>query len=123
MTSLFPQQHAVDHTPDEQSVVEVASYDSVQLLGVLSSATAQAIIERLAAEPATVSAIAECVDTSLQNVQYHIRRLCAVGAVEETDTWYSERGCAMTVYGLAAEQLVVQLATTKQSTKITEERS
>lgn len=115
MTSLLPRQQAVEHSPNEQTDVEIASDESVELLGAIASETAQAILARLERNPSTASDITADVETSLQNVQYHLDRLCAVNVVEPVDTWYSDCGNAMTVYGLAAEEVVIQLEATERS--------
>lgn len=73
----------------------------------VSSSTARALLRVLQVDPAPASDLAEAVDTSLQNVQYHLDRLCEVGLVEAVDTWYSTRGRQMTVYAPTAKRLVV----------------
>ena len=123
MTGYFPRQSPVEHSARDREEVEIATEKSVEQLGVLSSKTAQEIIAQLQGEPTTNSEIADQVDTSIQNTQYHLNQLCAAGIVTEVDTWYSERGCEMTVYALAAEELVIQFETTKHDAKITEELS
>lgn len=123
MTGYFPRESTVEHSARDRKEVEVASEKSVEQLGVLSSQTAQEIIAQLRADPATASKIADQVDTSIQNTQYHLNRLCSAGIVEEVDTWYSERGCEMTVYALAAEKLVIRFETAKHGAKITKELS
>ena len=50
------------------------------------------------------------VDTSLQNVQYHLDRLESAGAIEVVDTVYSEKGREMDVYAPADQPLVVVAA-------------
>jgi DNA-binding transcriptional ArsR family regulator len=76
------------------------------LLSALSSATARTILERLHESPAPPSEIAESVDSTVQNVHYHLNRLEAADAVEAVDTVYSEKGREMRVYAPTAEPLV-----------------
>lgn len=123
MTGYFPRESPVEHTANDRETIEVATEDAVEKLGVLSSKTAQEILAELQADPANISDIADQVDTSIQNAQYHLNQLCSAGLVEEVDTWYSERGCEMTVYALAAEELVIQFETATHDAKITEELS
>jgi len=108
MSSAFPRQSSVDHVPDKRTDVVVPNGESVEILQAISSETAQAIICRLETEPLTASDVAEAVDTSIQNVRYHLSRLSEAGLVESVDTWYSEKGREMTVYALTTEELVVQ---------------
>lgn len=107
MSGLLPS------TPDtskaeeaEPRVIGVDSDSADDLLAAMSSATAREILARLHDEPATPSAIADGVDTSLQNVQYHLGRLEDANLVEVIDTIYSEKGREMNVYAPADRPLV-----------------
>jgi predicted transcriptional regulator len=115
MTSAFPRQSNVEHTPRERSDLSIVGDSRPEALNALSSKTAQSILEALDSDPKTTSEIAESVDTSLQNVHHHLQRLEKADLVEPVDTWYSVRGREMTVYGLAAEKLVVQLGAVDHS--------
>ena len=94
----------VDASP---RVVGLDDDDADELLSVLSSATARRILGALHDEPTNPAALADGVDTSLQNVQYHLERLESAGAVEVVDTAYSEKGREMNVYAPADRPLVV----------------
>jgi DNA-binding transcriptional ArsR family regulator len=113
MSDLLPSSSDVDpdadaaDEPSAPRVVGVDSDDAEALLSALSSDTARRILATLHEEPAPPSRIAERVDTSLQNVQYHVDRLEAAGVVEAADTVYSEKGREMTVYGPAHSAFVV----------------
>ncbi|EMA59602.1 ArsR/SmtB family transcription factor [Halorubrum lipolyticum] len=78
------------------------------MLQVLSSESAQKILGTLKSEPKTASDIAKSVDQSVQNVSYHLERLCEADLITPVETWYSEKGREMTVYALTTEQLVVR---------------
>ncbi|MFB6090472.1 MAG: ArsR/SmtB family transcription factor [Halobellus sp.] len=106
MARLLPSQSEpeVDASP---RVVGLDDDDADELLSVLSSATARKILAALHEEPTNPAALADSVDTSLQNVQYHLERLESAGAVEVVDTVYSEKGREMNVYGPADRPLVV----------------
>jgi hypothetical protein len=58
-------------------------------------------------EPDTPSGLASRVDTSLQNVQYHLGKLKNAGLVSVVDTVYSEKGREMSVYAPSDRPLVV----------------
>jgi DNA-binding transcriptional ArsR family regulator len=66
-------------------------------------------------EPAPPSQLAERVDTSLQNAQYHLGNLKDAGAVEVIDTAYSEKGREMDVYAPADRPLVIFAGGEEQS--------
>lgn len=107
MSSVYPHQPSIDHSPRNRTDVVVSGDDPGEVLCALSSSTARAIIGTLGDEPATASTLAEDVDTSLQNAHYHLEALCDADLVERVETWYSAKGTEMTVYALAAERLVV----------------
>jgi DNA-binding transcriptional ArsR family regulator len=108
MASVFPHQPSVKYAPREQTNIVVDRDESTDILQVLSSASARQIIATLESEPATASEIAESLDQSLQNVSYHLDRLCEADLITTVGTWYSEKGREMTVYALTTERLVVQ---------------
>lgn len=108
MTSALPLHTPVDHTPRERTDVIVDDHEPTDVLQTLTSETAQEILGTLGDEPATASGIADAVDTSLQNVQYHLKRLSEADLVEPVDTWYSTKGKEMAVYALTAEKLLIQ---------------
>jgi DNA-binding transcriptional ArsR family regulator len=88
-------------------VVGVDSEDADDLMSALTSRTARRLLSLLHEEPAPPSGLADRVDTSLQNVQYHLERLEDAGAVEVVGTAYSEKGREMDVYAPADEPLVI----------------
>ena len=99
-------------------VVGVDSDDADDLLSALSSETARRILARLHEDPAPPSRVADRVDTSLQNVQYHLERLEDAGAVEVVGTAYSEKGREMDLYAPADQPLVIFAGREEQSTGI-----
>lgn len=108
MSRLLPT-HA-DVSQAEESDPRVVGLDSDaadDLIAALSSDTARDLLNSLHAEPATPSELADRIDTSLQNVQYHLENLAECGTIEAIDTVYSEKGREMTVYAPADRPLVV----------------
>ena len=91
----------------EPRVVGVDSDDAEDLLAALQSETARDILGALYDDPETPSGLADEVDTSIQNVRYHLERLTDADLVEVADTVYSEKGREMKVYAPAAKPLVV----------------
>lgn len=108
MASAFPHQPTVDHAPREQTDVVIGRDEPTDALRVLSCDTAQRILAALTDEPGTASDVAADVDASLQNVSYHLDRLCDAELITRVNTWYSEKGREMTVYAPTAERLVVR---------------
>jgi len=88
-------------------VIGVDSDDADDLLAALSSDTAREVLAALHDEPAPPARLADRVDTSIQNAQYHLEKLETAGAVEVVDTAYSEKGREMDVYAPADQPLVI----------------
>jgi len=108
MSDLLPS--TPDITGDDDAdprVVGLDSEDADELLSALSSETARKLLTALHDEPSTPSAVAKRVDTSLQNAQYHLKKLEDADIIEPVDTVYSEKGREMTVYAPASKPLVV----------------
>jgi DNA-binding transcriptional ArsR family regulator len=106
--SLLPSRP--DASPSEDAgprVIGVDSDDADEVLSALSSGTARQLLSELHDDPAPPSEVAERVDTSLQNAQYHLEKLEAAGAVEVVETAYSEKGREMDVYAPADQPLVI----------------
>ncbi|SDF35863.1 ArsR/SmtB family transcription factor [Halorientalis regularis] len=91
----------------EPRVIGVDSEDADDVLSALTSETARSVLSELHDDPAPPAALADRVDTSLQNVQYHLNKLEDAGAIEVIDTIYSEKGREMNVYAPADRPLVI----------------
>jgi DNA-binding transcriptional ArsR family regulator len=100
-----PDTSAAEET--DPRVVGLDSEDADDLLSALSSDTAREVLATLHDDPDTPSGVAERVDTTLQNAQYHLGNLDDAGLIEEIDTIYSEKGREMSVYAPADRPLVV----------------
>ncbi|MFC4357019.1 ArsR/SmtB family transcription factor [Halobium salinum] len=117
MADLLPSSSDVSGPEtDEPRVVGVDSDAADDLLAALSSRTARRALTELHEEPATPARLAERVDTSLQNVQYHLGKLEDAGLVEVADTVYSEKGREMKVYAPADRALVVVAGREEETT-------
>ncbi|KAB1186913.1 MULTISPECIES: winged helix-turn-helix domain-containing protein [Haloferax] len=96
-----------DRDDRDPRVIGLDSDEADDLLGAISSSTARSVLASLHESPATPSDLATEVDTSLQNVQYHLGNLSEAGLIEVKDTRYSEKGREMNVYAPADRALVV----------------
>lgn len=108
MADLLPSSSDVA-TPQNRDprVIGVDSEDADSLLSALSSTTARELLSAIHDEPRTPSKLAEQVETSLQNAQYHLEKLEDTDLVEVADTVYSEKGREMNVYAATDQPLVV----------------
>ncbi|WP_313693053.1 ArsR/SmtB family transcription factor [Halorarum halobium] len=96
-------------SPEEREprVLGVDADDADDVLAALSSETARTVLATLHSDPGNASDVAERADTSLQNAQYHLKRLREAGLVEVGGTAYSEKGREMDVYRPADRALVL----------------
>lgn len=115
MAGLLPSTPDIDPN-EEPRVVGLDSEDADELIDALSSDTTRSVLATLHEDPAPASALAERVDTSLQNVQYHLRKLEDAGLVEVGDTVYSEKGREMNVYVPSDRALVVVAGREEETT-------
>jgi len=102
-----PDSGAADDRDADPRVIGVDGDDADAVLSALSSDTAREILSALHERPGPASDVAERVDSSLQNTQYHLNRLREAGVVEVADTVYSEKGREMDVYAPADGPLVL----------------
>ena len=107
MARLFPFRSETTTEEGQPRVVELEGEDADAVFSALSSTTARQIYARLDEEPGTPSDIADAIDSSIQNVRYHLENLEEAGLVTVVDTWYSSRGNEMSVYATTDGPLIV----------------
>lgn len=103
--SAFPMGPS-DVDPEQEPTV-VSLDDADAMIEALASETRRRIVAALGEEPMPPSGVAEAVDTSLQNVVYHLDTLTDVGLVEVVETGYSARGAEMDLYAPTAAPVVI----------------
>ncbi|MFB6308540.1 MAG: ArsR/SmtB family transcription factor [Haloarculaceae archaeon] len=81
------------------------------VIEALSSDTARAILNAIYEEPGTPSEIADRLDTSIQNVTYHLDNLEEQDLIAVAGTRYSEKGQEMKVYEPPEDPLVLFVGT------------
>ncbi|WP_435359458.1 ArsR/SmtB family transcription factor [Haloarchaeobius sp. DFWS5] len=109
MSRLLPFRADDTPTPGEQAprVVDLEGDDADKVFSALSSDTARRIYTCLNEEPRTPSDVAEAIDSSIQNVRYHLEKLEDAGLIDVVDVWYSSRGNEMNVYAPTSGPLIV----------------
>jgi DNA-binding transcriptional ArsR family regulator len=105
--SLLPSKPDTSSADAEPRVIGVDSDDADDVISALSSETARELLAELHEDPAPPSELADRVDTSLQNAQYHLEKLQSAGAVSVVDTAYSAKGREMDVYAPADKPLII----------------
>ena len=107
MADLLPSRPDIPDDDKEPRVVGLDSDEADDLLAAISSETARETLSTLHDDSAPASGVADRIDTSIQNAQYHLDRLETAGLIEAAGTAYSEKGREMTVYAPADGALVV----------------
>ena len=108
MVELLPFRPSVSVSPDPEPVIlDLSSEEADHVFKALSSKTARRVLQTLYDDPTVASEIADDLETSLQNVDYHLRNLRDAGLVEIVDTWYSKTGNEMKVYAPTAEAVMI----------------
>ncbi|MFB6152459.1 MAG: ArsR/SmtB family transcription factor [Haloarculaceae archaeon] len=107
MSRLLPFKSEATTTPDGPKVLSLEDEDTEDALSALSSETAREILSLVYEEPRTPPEIRDEVDTSLQNVHYHLEHLEDADLIQPAGSGYSEKGTEMTVYAPASEAVVL----------------
>ena len=115
--SLLPSEPDTSAADDaDPRVIGVDSDAADDVLSALTAETGRELLSELHDDPAPPAKLAERVDTSLQNAQYHLNKLEEAGAIKVIDTMYSEKGREMNVYAPADQPLVIFAGNEEQST-------
>ena len=110
MSSLLPLKPTPSSASDrglEPKLVGLEDESADQILSAVSSTTARRILTQIYEEPTTASDMAAEIDSSVQNISYHLDRLQDAELVEVVETWYSEQGREMDVYAPTNSALVL----------------
>jgi len=81
---------------------------SDEVFEALSSGTARQILQWLAELPGTISEIAADLDSSVQNVSYHVCQFERLGLAEQVGMRYSPKAQEIAIYALTIESLCIQ---------------
>jgi DNA-binding transcriptional ArsR family regulator len=98
MTGALPLRPDVEAEDGETTVLSVGDETAADVFEALAGVTAQSILRELYREPSTPAELSDHVDTSLQNVHYHLGRLEEADLVRVVGVEFSRRGVEMDVY-------------------------
>jgi len=112
----------VANTADEATsrVVGIDDDAADEVFDVLGSTTARKLYAAICEKPQPPADLVTNVETSSQNVHYHLNRLEKAGLITPVGTTYSEKGVEMTVYGSTDSPLVVTNADETQQSILQE---
>jgi hypothetical protein len=107
MSHLLPQKPHVDRPAPDSRVVTLDDEDADEVFAALGSDVSRDVLAELYRNPATQSELAERVDTSIQNVSYHVEKLLEANLITVVEQWYSQNGVKMDVFAPAGAPLVL----------------
>ncbi|MFB6132153.1 MAG: ArsR/SmtB family transcription factor [Halanaeroarchaeum sp.] len=107
-TGAFGQGHPPPVTDDEADrVIRIDEAAAGAVFDALGSETARAILAALHEEPRTASELAAAIDSSIQNVRYHLEKFQEAALVEIVDRRQSQRGHKMKVYAPTDREILL----------------
>lgn len=107
LMSLLPLRGEPQSTPNEPRVLGLDNEAADEAFETLTASTTRKVLSIIYEQPSTPTEIRDEIDTSLQNVHYHIGKLEDAGLIEPSGVGYSEKGTEMTVYAPANEAVVL----------------
>lgn len=105
--SLLPLRGESQSTPNEPRVLGLDNDAADEAFETLTASTTRTVLSIIYEQPSTPTEIRDEIDTSLQNVHYHLGKLEDAGLIEPSGVGYSEKGTEMTVYAPANEAVVL----------------
>ncbi|MFC6962326.1 ArsR/SmtB family transcription factor [Halocatena marina] len=105
--SLLPLRGESQSTPNEPRVLGLDNDAADEAFETLTASTTRTVLSIIYDRPSTPTEIRDEIDTSLQNVHYHLGKLEDAGLIEPSGVGYSEKGTEMTVYAPANEAVVL----------------
>jgi DNA-binding transcriptional ArsR family regulator len=107
MSRLLPFKSEPTRSPEGARILSLEDEATEDALSALSSDTAREVLALIYEEPRTPPEIRDAIDTSLQNVHYHLENLEEADLIQPAGSGYSEKGTEMTVYAPASEAVVL----------------
>ena len=93
--------------PEDPSVVGLDDEDADRLFDALGSETSRAVLAACYERGRTRSGLANDLETSVQNVGYHVDKLESAGLLEAVETRYGENGREVRVYEPSKRAVIV----------------
>lgn len=107
LMSLLPLRGEPQSTPNEPRVLGLDNEAADEAFETLTASTTRKVLSIIYEQPSTPTEIRDEIDTSLQNVHYHLGKLEDADLIKPSGVGYSEKGTEMTVYAPANEAVVL----------------
>lgn len=105
--SLLPLRGDSQSSPNDPRVLRLDNEAADEAFDTLKASTTRTVLSIIYDHPSTPTEIRDEIDTSLQNVHYHLGKLEDAELIEPSGVGYSEKGTEMTVYAPANEAVVL----------------
>ncbi|MFC6963319.1 ArsR/SmtB family transcription factor [Halocatena marina] len=105
--SLLPLREEPQSTPTDPCILEFDDEVADEVFEALTASTTRTVLATIYDHPSTSTDIRDEIDTSLQNVHYHLQKLEEAGLIEPASIGYSEKGTEMAVYAPAHEAVAL----------------
>ncbi|ADQ68845.1 hypothetical protein Hbor_33200 (plasmid) [Halogeometricum borinquense DSM 11551] len=99
-------------------VVGMDEDEAVELFETLGSETTYRIYRQLHEEPKVPRELATALDSTIQNIHYHLNKLEEADLIQPVDTWHSENGVEMKVYVPVHDPLVISFGSHEDQDQI-----
>ncbi|WP_226928625.1 helix-turn-helix domain-containing protein [Halomicrobium sp. ZPS1] len=93
--------------PDEPVIAGIEDEDADQLFDALSSEMSRAVLAACYDDGRTRSELADDLETSIQNISYHVDKLESAGLLEPVETRYGANGSEVLVYEPSKQAVVI----------------
>lgn len=103
---------------NELRIVDMNEKYAVPLFEALSNETTLEIYTAIQQEPKTASELKDLTETTLQNTHYHLNKLEEAELIEPVETWLSDRGKEMDVYGPTHSPLILSFANEQNTSRV-----
>lgn len=99
-------------------IIDVNDETAVSLFKTLADETTLEIYMELQQEPKTAPELRDLSGTTIQNVHYHLNKLEEADLIEPIDTWLSDTGKDINVYGTTHNPLIISFSAKQESERI-----
>lgn len=99
-------------------IVDITDSETASLFKTLGDKTTLKIYSAIQDEPKTAPELTDFSDTTIQNIHYHLNKLEDAGLIEPVDSWLSDSGVEMKVYGPVYSPLVISFAPSSDNDSI-----
>jgi len=93
--------------PDEPTIADIEDEDASELFDALGSETSRAVLGACYEDGRTRSELADELETSIQNISYHVNKLESAELLEVVETRYGSNGSEVLVYGPSKKAVVI----------------